>query len=129
MNNPLDKSNLANQLAALDEGDLLEVLQEVFAQKFPYPLEGEDLKGKYFLGVATPFVEVDTQAQDTEAPQLQPQTHWEIMAVSYVNRATYPVGNGDDFSQFGQCCTCRTPLCGNVKEVLCPICGSKEYLT
>lgn len=34
-------------------GDLIDLLEQVFAERIPYPLEAEYCRSKYYLGLAT----------------------------------------------------------------------------
>lgn len=112
---------LAAELISLPDEHLLEVLRQVFAERRPNPEEDAYNRNRFFLATASSLLADD---EVTWEP-------WEIEAVAYPDPDHYDGGLGPDygFCQFGECLTCGTATRSNVKNAICPICGTSVYGT
>lgn len=112
-------------LTKIPNGDLIDLLEQVFAEKIPYPLETEYCRSKYYLGLATSN---DLREDEIDAPDW---SEWEKGAVAYIDREEYPFGADPEISygEYGHCTKCNINVRSSVKHGICPICGRKVYMT
>lgn len=117
---------LADQLIALRDQELLHVLRMTFEVRRPNPEEDGLSRNRFFLGTANE--EIVDEGDEHVGPR-----DWEIRAVAYVDHDKYPagwdLGPSHGFCQFGRCATCATYVRSNVKQAVCPVCGGEVYLT
>lgn len=114
----MNNDELANHLCQKQDEELLEILKQVFRQRFPYPMESSYLRNHFFLGIASSLFEQETWSQ------------WKITAIAYVDMETYPKGGqGPGFCQFGSCSNCGTAIASSAKTAICSICEQKNSLS
>jgi hypothetical protein len=124
-----NRDDAIGYLLGLSDGDLLDVLQRVFARRTPNPEEAAYNRNAYFLGAASQLREDDL---DIDAdPQLHRWGEWRIQAIAYLDRTHYPHGHADDcgFCEGGTCMVCKTDVRSYAKHGICPVCGNKVYMT
>ncbi len=121
--------DVVSYLLGLSDGDLLDVLQHVFARRTPNPTEAAYMKSVYYLGIASQ-VRKDELNDDAD-PAVQQWGGWDIEAVAYLDREHYPEGHDDNcgFCEGGTCTVCKTRVCSYAKHGVCPVCGAKVYMT
>jgi hypothetical protein len=117
-------NELIERLKSLPDAEFLAVLQEVFHRRQSNAEENDYNRNQYFLGTASSLRESDDGEPERWAP-------WSIEAVAYIDRDAYPEGVGPDwgFCQFATCQACQMPVRSNVKNGICPVCGSKVYMS
>jgi hypothetical protein len=117
-------NELIERLKSLPDAEFLAILQEVFRWRQPNAEENGYNRNHYFLGTASSLRESDDGEPERWAS-------WSIEAVAYIDRDVYPEGAGPDwgYCQFGTCQSCQIHVRSNVKNGICPICGSNVYMS
>lgn len=120
----VERSQLIDQLIRLPVEELVDVLREVFAVRQPSPEESEFCRNRFFVGVATSFLEPD----ESDLPQWEP---WETQAIAYPDPAQHGSSLGPDYGlcHWGTCQSCGFAIRSNVKYGRCSICGEAVYMT
>jgi hypothetical protein len=123
----MDRQPLIEHLCKLPVEELVDVLREVFGRRQPAPEEASFCRNHFFLGVATSQLDADELDEDP-AEEWGP---WWTSIVAYPDTSVWGESLGPDYGlcQEGTCITCGNTVVSNVKQAICPVCGTAVYLT
>jgi hypothetical protein len=112
------EDELVERLLAASDGELREVLRQVFERRMPYPEEAAYHRSRFFLGVVSSELESEPEAPERWGA-------YQLRAVAYADRDTYGDDPGPDgWAQRGTCEACGTSVCSNLRQGVCPVCGA-----
>lgn len=119
----MNREEVIKYLQQLHGSELIALLKEVFPVRPEVEDEGTAFHYKMFLGVAVR----ENISEDFDRDKWD---NWKLTAVGYADENKYGKHfTGEPFVQIGDCENCNIEICSHVKGALCPICGSKVYLS
>ncbi|WP_223257383.1 hypothetical protein [Phormidesmis priestleyi] len=120
-----ERKKIVGYLSRCSDRELRDILFAVFQVRRPNPEEDEYNKNCFFLGTASSLL---------ENGKGEPK-HWgayKIEAIAHVDREecgeNVPAIDWG-FCQFGECQQCGIAVRSNLKHGVCPLCGSKVYMS
>lgn len=110
----LNKLDVVQWIAAAPYAELVAALAHGLAQRSDLPLGDPSID--YVVGLALAVRE---------------ESSWEVSLVARTNDAAYSgcPPTGEPWCQFGTCGSCNLEVVGHLKNLICPYCNSRVFLT